>query len=310
MKHLLSLTLLLSLCLALAACGAPPAPSGGVTFSDDAGVTVTAPASPARVAVLFSSLADLWIIAGGEVAVTVGESVERELVASDTVLVDGGAGKTVSTELLLAAAPDFVIGSADIPAHAEAVTIARSAGIAGALFHLESFSDYLRILSIMTKITKNPSIYTQKGEALASEIASIKSGVPDGEPLPILFIRAGSTASSTKAKTASDHFAAAMLQELGTRNIADDARVLLDGLSLEDILLADPSCIFISTMGDEAAARENIERLFSEAAWRELTAVREGRCYFLPKSLFQYKPNDEWAAAYRTLAELLYANDS
>ncbi len=81
----------------------------GYTFEDAAGAQITLPAKPEKVAVLFSSLADVWQTAGGEVAITVGESVERGFVPEGTPLVDGGAGKTINQELLLSYEPDFVI---------------------------------------------------------------------------------------------------------------------------------------------------------------------------------------------------------
>ena len=278
----------------------------GAVFTDDSGATVRAPREPLRVAVLFSSLAELWQLAGGETSITVGESVERGIVSGEVSLVDAGAGKQINEELLIAASPDLIIGSADIPAQREAVALARELHIPAALFHLESFSDYLRILGIMTKITKNPTAYSRYGEALSAEIDEIKSAIPSGAAPSVLFIRAGSTAASTKAKRAEDHFAAAMLSELGARNIADDAPILLDGLSLEAILLADPDLILIVTMGSEAAALLNIESLLRSPAWQTLSAVRAGKVHILPKELFQYKPNGGWADAYRHLAELLY----
>lgn len=100
-----------------------------------------------------------------------------------------------------------------------------------------------------------------------------------------------------------------MLDELGTYNIAENAPVLLDGLSLEEILLENPDYIFISTMGDEAAARAYMDGLLRGDAWRHLDAVREGNYTYLPKDLFQFKPNKRWGEAYRYLADLLYPGE-
>ena len=59
----------------------------------------------------------------------------------------------------------------------------------------------------------------------------------EAEQKRILFIRAGSKYSATKAKTAENNFVCVMLKELGTYNIAENAPVLLDGLSQEEILM-------------------------------------------------------------------------
>ena len=48
------------------------------------------------------------------------------------------------------------------------------------------------------------------------------------------------------------------------------------------------------------------EHLQSGPAWAGLTAVKEGRCFVLPKDLFHYKPCERWGESYHQLAEMLY----
>lgn len=262
--------------------------------------------TPKTVAVLFSSFADIWQLAGGEVAITVGESVERGICEEGVLLVDDGAGKTIDTELLLSYQPDLVIGSADIAAHSEAAEVLETAGIPCKLFRVETFEDYLAMLQACTDITGNQEAYQTYGTDLQCEIDSILQSVSGKSSKKVLFIRSGSGASSAKAKTARQHFAAKMLEDLGAFNIADNAPVLLDGLSVEEVLIQDPDYIFISTMGDETAAKAYMDSVLAQPAWAELTAVREQHYTYLSKELFQYKPNARWAEAYRTLAALLY----
>lgn len=260
-----------------------------------------------RVAVLFSSFAEVWQLAGGEVAITVGESVERGICNEDVLLVDEGAGKTIDTELLLSYRPDLVIGSADIPAQAEAAKLLENAGIPCALFRVETFEDYLAFLKYATAVTGNDAAYQKYGLDQQAEIESILKKTAEIEEKPkVLFIRSGSGASSAKAKKADQHFAAGMLQELGAYNVAEDAPLLLDGLSLEAILQEDPHHIFISPMGNEQAAKTYMDSLLTSPAWSALTAVKDHQYTYLEKALFQYKPNARWAEAYRTLATILY----
>ena len=307
MKKLLPVFLAFLAVFLLSCAGEEPR-EGGIAFTDDAGYAVTLEGEPGCTAALTSSFAEIWRLAGGETDVTVGESVERGFADAGAVLVDDGAGKSINTELLLAAEPDFVILSADIPAQVQTAEILRSAGIPAALFRVESFGDYLRVLKILTEITGDAEAYRRNGEEIQSEIESVFADLPDSdaEKPKILFIRAGSGAKSTKAKTAREHFACVMLDELGTFNIADAAPVLLDGLSEEEILLADPEILFLTPMGDEEAARANMDALLQTPVYRSIRAVREGRVYWLPKELFQYKPNAKWADAYRMLAEIVY----
>lgn len=276
------------------------------SFTDDLGNKISLENKPNNVAVLFSSFVDIWNIAGGKTSITVGESIERGFVNDDVILVDKGAGKTINTELLVAANPDFVICSSDIEAQVKTAKILNDANIPSACFRVEKFEDYLNMLNICTDITGNKEAYTEFGLNVKKEIDDIFENLSTPVVKDILFIRAGSTSSSTKAKLASQHFVADMLEELGTYNIADDAKILLDGLSIEHILLADPDYIFISTMGDEEASKENIETLFASETYQALTAVREKKYVFLPKDMFQFKPNAKWAEAYRYLVDIIY----
>ena len=303
----------MALCLLLAGCGgAVPAEEisqpGQISFTDSTGAEVTLFDCPEKVAVLFSSYAQIWQLAGGEVAVTVGESVERGFAPEGTALVDSGAGKSIDRELLLAEKPDLIIGSADIAAQAEVCQEMAKLGIPSALFRVDDFSQYLSMLKICTQITGCAQAYETHGTAVSKEIDAIlaaaeNTGLPKKK---ILFIRAGSSYSATKAKRAPDNFVCTMLDQLGAQNIADEAAVLLDSLSLEEILLQDPDYIFITTMGSEEAAKGYVQTLFAEEGWKDLSAVKAGNYTFLAKELFHFKPNHRWAEAYRQLFDLLY----
>lgn len=294
--------------LLLGGCADLPERSDGYyRFTDDTGTQIFLSARPKKVAVLLSSLADLWITAGGTVDITVGETVERNLVPEHTPLVDAGAGKTVDTERLIALQPDLVIYSADLSGQLECADTLEKVGIPAAGFHVETFDDYLRVLKTATEILETPQQYEIYGTQVQAQIERLLAIARDQTEQPeILFVRAGSTAKVTKAKTADTHFVCAMLKDLGAVNIAERATVLLEGLSTEEILVADPACIFYTTMGDEAAAVAYMEGLIHDPIWQNMTAVKTDAVYCLPKSLFQYKPNARWAEAYTYLITLLY----
>lgn len=283
------------------------------SFQDASGAQITLQEKPEKVAVLFSSFADVWETAGGQVDITVGESVERGFAPEDVLLVDDGAGKTINQELLLSYEPDFVICSADLEEQIKTAEFLRKQGVPAAVFHVEEFQDYLDMLKICTDITGDQQAYETYGVQVQDEIASVMASVPkagDEDQKRILFIRAGSKYSATKAKTAENNFVCVMLKELGTYNIAENAPVLLDGLSQEEILTENPDFIFISTMGDEEAAKAYMNSVLQEEAWQHLDAIQEGRYAYLPKDLFQFKPNKRWGEAYQYLADLLYPKES
>jgi len=312
---LLLFLVILSLPLTKLACSQPSSDGAGVyTFTDSLGREVELNKTPTRVAILFSSYAEIWKVSGGEVAVTVADSVERGFAGSDAVIVDGGGGHTsIDTELLIAASPDFVVGTADYPIQVDVCELLASQGIPSALFKVESFEDYLEVLGVFTDILGTKDKYGEHGIAVKSKIVASLEKVraylaknPE-KAAKMLFIRAGSSQRSTKAKLASDNFACAMLEEIGLYNIANKAPVLLDGLSVEEIVISDPSWIFVSMMGeDEGAVKDNINSLFAKDGYSSVCAVVGGRVVFLPKNLFHYKPNHRWAEAYEYLIELLY----
>jgi len=302
--------LILVVCMFLL-CGCASAQQESIfpfTFTDDAGRTVTLDSAPQNAAILFGSLADVWVTAGGQdmLGVTVGESIERGFAPEGTCLVDEGSGHNeINLELLFAAQPDFVVGTLDYEGQVNACEAAARQGIPSALFRIETFEDYLRVLEIFTGLCGTPERYGQYGLQVQRDIQSLFAGASLPETAPtMLFVRAGTSARSTKAKVGADQFACAMLEEMGLVNIAYEAEILLDGLSLESVVLSDPEYLFFTAMGDEQAVWSYVEEMLTQPGWRDLSTVKEGKVHLLPKSLFHYKPNARWAQAYQYLFEL------
>lgn len=277
------------------------------TFTDSEGYKVVLEEKPNNVAILFSSFVEVWKLAGGEVNITVGESIERGF-SNEAILVDDKAGKTINIELLISSEPDFVICSSDIAAQVDAANILRDVGIPCALMRIESFDDYLNLLNLCTDILETKEKYETNGRIIQKNIENILQEI-DKELLKnkkILFIRAASSAKSTKAKGTKDHFVCEMLNEIGVKNIADESKILLDGLNIEEILLQNPDYIFISLMGDYNTSKEYVDSLIKSEIWMSLDAIKNNKYYYLPKELFHYKPNVKWDVAYRYLVEIIY----
>lgn len=260
-----------------------------------------------RVAVLFSSLAEMWIDAGGTVDITVGEAVERGLVSEEVLLVDEGAGKNINLELLVSYEPSLVICSADIAAQVEAAEFLNKNGIKALTFHVETFEDYSSVMEEFTAMTGNNAAFDKFVLEQSDSISALLSSdeITNAHGKTVLFVRAGSSASSTKAKLPEDHFACAMLEEFGCVNIASAAPILLDGLNMEYILIADPDYVFFSLMGKEDAALANVNLLLESDVWQGLSAVKEDRVVILPRELFHFKPCSRWSEAYSYIADIL-----
>ena len=308
-----------------------PADSGAACpFTDDLGREVTLEAAPRRVAALTGSYADIWCTAGGRDTLVASASdawTDFDLGLGEEVANIGGA-MGVSVEELLAAAPDLVLASTNIPSNQEMLPALEAAGVDVAFFSVDTFEDYLRMLEICTGLTGSPEAYQTYGEAVAEEIEAARArapgpGAPRGRARPpapppppaaleeqgpekVLYIRAA--ASVVKPKGSSGTVLGEMLADLGCINIADQDQSLLEDLSMEAILAADPDKILIVLQGaDPEPAKAQLEgEVLSNPAWQQLTAVREGRVYYMDKDLYHLKPNARWGEAYDHLVEILY----
>lgn len=324
-RHILSPILLLS--LLLTACGGsvrPPARSGSqsagqsqpaassseegkIAFTDalDQEFSIDA---PERVAVMIGSFADVWVLAGGEdaMAATANDAWESYGLELGEDVVNIGSPMKPNVELVLGAEPDLIIASSLSPSNLELQETFRRAGIPAAYFDVSSFQDYLDLLDLFTRLTGHPENYETYGAAVKAQVdgAVQRRAVYDYTPTVLTIQVSG---SSVKVKNSEDNVLGPMLAELGCVNIADRDDSLLEELSLEAILQADPDFIFAVYHGtDEEAAQANLEEsLLSNPAWASLSAVQRGDFHILERRMYSLKPNALWGDAYERLADIL-----
>ena len=313
-KFISILSLLLIACLCLSACGGnqQPAeeqtPAEGYTFTDALGQEITVN-NPQRVAALLGSFADMWILAGGTVQASADDAWEDFELTMPEDAINLGKTKSISLEKLFEAEPDFIMASTNTRVHMEWKETLEQSGIPTAYFDVADFDDYLRVLKICTDITGREDLYKHNGLDIQSQIQAVleKSdertniyGIPK-----ILIVRA--SAGMVVAKNSKDNVLGEMLKSLGCENIADQDDSLLDNLSIEHILQEDPDYIFMIQVGDDKQAVEEQfnHYIMENPAWKELTAVKEGRVYNMDKALYNLKPNDRWGEAYEKLEIIL-----
>lgn len=297
----------LALVLLLAGCGAPPAPQTPdaplAEFTDALGHTVQVPGCE-RVVSLYGSFAETWLLAGGELAGTTIDAIEERGLPLGGEAAIIGSVKQPDLEAILALDPDFVILSADTDNQVALDEALTAAGVPHGYFRVDSFDDYLAMLRLFTGMTGRNDLYETNGLAVQAEIQAILEKTAGQQGPSVLLLRAFST--GVKAKGA-DNLAGVILRDLGADNLVERHESLLEDLSLEEIIAADPDYIFVVPMGDEASAKAYMAgSLEQNPAWAALSAVRGGRYIFLPKELYHYKPNARWGESYRLLAETLY----
>jgi len=285
--------------------------SGSVTFTDSLGRTVTV-TNPQRTAALLGSFAQIWQLAGGTVCATADDAWEDLSLELSPDTVNLGNTKELNLEKLLAAEPDFILASTNTRQNVEWKDTLEATGIPVAYFDVSNFEDYLSLLAVCTDITGRKDLYEQNGLAIQKQIEAILSQNSkrlENAAAPRVLSLAAS-ASSVRAKNSGSNVLGEMLHTLGCINIADSDGSLLENLSIEHILQADPDYIFVVQRGDDT---EGTRRLFAQLmedqpAWKQLSAVKNGRIYFMEKVLFSLKPNHRWGEAYEIL-ETILANE-
>lgn len=302
MKRLICVALL---CALLCGCAPDRDEVTGRYFTDDLGRTVVVD-QPERVACLLGSFADVWYHAGGTIIAAPDDAWVDFVLPMPEDAVNLGNTKDLSLEALLAAEPDFVIGSVNTPEHLQWKDTLEAAGIPVAYFDVSDFEDYLRMLEICTAITDRMDVYVTRGLSLQRQIDEcIARAAERGTSPRVLYLRASAT--SIRAKNSKGSVLGEMLADLGCINIADTDDTLLENLSVEHILMQDPEFIFIVRLGDdEEAARENAYQFLRDnPALESLTAVKNNRVIFLDKRMYNMKPNNLWAEAYLQLEDIL-----
>ncbi len=301
-----ALTLLCAfLLLVSAGCAAPVNKSAAITFKDSTGNTVELGAKPQKVVALTSSLADLWLTAGGSLVGVTDDAKERDFYSGISDVASVGALMQPSAEQIIALNPDILLYSPDIPAHKEIAPTLTEAGISCCAVSVDTFNEYLSMLQTLCMLNGRDDLYQRYGTAQADAIKGLLARVPKGDAKSVLFLRANS--SKVKA-LASEHVVCDILSSINTVNIAASDSGLLENLSLEAIVRDDPEYIFVITMGvDEEKAINSLKSTLSEnPAWAGLSAVQNGRFFILPKDLYQYKPNTQWSRAYEYLLQAVY----
>lgn len=278
--------------------------STAVTFTDVLGREVTVDNSQ-RVVTLIGSFTDVWLLAGGEVVGACDDSWASLNLDLPEGVINTGKVAEPNLENILSAEPDFVIASVNTSSNVELLDTFDELGITCAYFDVSTFEDYLSMLKICTDITGRSDLYEKNGLDVQKQIEEADARA-DGSAPTVLYLR--TSTKSIQAKTSEGNVCGEILANLGCVNVADSDETLLESLSLEAIMRADPDYIFVTPQGtDKEAALANIEETFtSNPAWQSLTAVKEGRYYVLDPYLYNLKPNERWGESYEKMADILY----
>ena len=293
-----------------------------VTFTDASSVdgsTITISKNPEKTVNLYASFTTLWYEAGGTVVGCIGGSTSsvlyEEYIGRDITQDEGvvtvatsSSGKKWDVETIISLKPDLIICSTAMSGYSTIQSPAQAANIPVIAMSYNDFSDYLKWFKVFCNLTGNPELWESVALNALDEVLDVLLESPTENNPSVFSMFSGS--DSLQANT-SNTVVGGMLGAMNAVNIVDmwDNPTGAERLeiNLETVFAADPDIIVVQCHAGADAAKQQVEELYgSNPVWQALTAVKEGRVYYLEKSLFHNKPNSRFAEAYQKLAEILY----
>ena len=291
-----------------------------VTFTDASGKdSVTIQKKPKKVVNLYASFTTLWYEAGGEVAGLIGgdssvalyeEYIGRDITADAgvTTVATSSSGKKWDTETIVALQPDLIICSTAMSGYKTIEAPAEAAGIPVIAMRYNDFSDYLMWFKVFANLTGHTELWEEVALKSLDEVVDVLLACPT-ENTPRVFSMF-SSADNLQANT-SGTVVGGMIDAMHAENIVDEWEGASEAerldINLETVFAADPDIILVQCHAGKEDAEALVAFLYGDnPVWQSLTAVQNGKVFYLEKSLFHNKPNSRFAEAYKVLAGYLY----
>ena len=303
-----AVALLTAASLALAGCGAPAQQTGQAggyaEITDDSGRTVSLAAKPQRIVVTSASfLAPLYAVGGTVVGRPVTKSrVIPEAESAATI----GPVYQIDAEKIIALTPDLVIINKGM--NEKLIETLAANGIQSLVIEMKSYADVKREIGTFAALTGEQARGEELTAQMDADIAAVRASIPQQKKRIAIIHSTGQGLSVQLSGSIAGNIA----EMLGWENTAADMPALDKNpdaapYSMETLVAQNPDIIFVTSMGEEAEIRASMEAMFRESpAWQSVTAIREGRVYYLPQEMFLFSPGIEYPAAVRYMARLIY----
>ena len=290
-----------------------------VTFKDATENSITIQKNPAKTVNLYASFTTLWYEAGGSVSGCIGGNSSQELykeyigrdITSDedmTVVATSSSGKKWDTEKIIALNPDLIICSTAMSGYSTIQAPAEAAKIPLIAVSYDDFSDYLKWFKVFCNLTGHAELWDSVAMKSLDEVVEVLAEIPTEKGPSVFSMFSG--AKSLQANTSAT-VVGGMINAMNASNIVDEwnnttGAERLD-INLETVFSVNPDIIIIQCHAEPDVAKEQVKSTYgSNPVWQSLKAVREGKVFYLEKTLFHNKPNSRFAEAYQKLAEILY----
>lgn len=308
MMRVWALALFTSASLLLSACGAPAAEQSSqgsyATITDDNGRTVSFDKKPERIVVTSASFLEPLYAVGGEV---VGRPDSKSKIPEAAKSVTNiGRVYQIDAEKVLALTPDLVILNRGM--NEKLVETLAANHIKTLVIEMKSYEDVKREIGTFATLTGE----TAKGDELIrkmdADIEAVRTSIPQEKKRVAIIHSTGQGLSVQLDGSIAGNIA----NILGWENTAAGMPALDKNpdaapYSMETLVAQNPDIIFVTSMGEEAEIRASMEAMFAESpAWQSVSAVRDGRVYYLPQEMFLFSPGIEYPAAVKYMARLVY----
>lgn len=280
------------------------------TVVDATGTQVTMPLHPKRVVILNSANLDMYYAVGGTVVGKPRSSyLSPELIKATADVPSIGTIHSPNVEAIIGLQPDLVIGL-NVPFNTNLRDMLSQAGIPLYINDLNTYDDMIKELRFFGTLTNHEDVAEATSEEALKGYNEIVR-LARAEQGPRTLIIFGAPGSFSMATTKS--FGGNLLQILGGDNIADRDSSLTGEyvpLSLEYIIKTDPEVIFFISMTKKPDSIETFKRDMQEnSAWQQVSAVQQGRIYYLSGGLFAANPGTRINEALSIMYKDLYGKE-
>lgn len=289
-----------------------------VRFTDDLQEgDIVLPKKMEPVAVLYGSLACLWVEAGGKVDLALGgehaidlykRQIGRDITQDEGVDVVAltPSAKKWDMEIILSAQPAVIFLSTAMNAPATMAGPAEVAKIPMVTIAYQGVEDYLKWFKVFSALNEREDLWESVALKTAREVAEVLVRLPEERPkvLAIMPHSKGVSAYFSHSELGT------LIEDLGGENVLspmDTKNMKKISIDLETIYSLDPDIILIKCLDSEDYAKEHMEKNFGDSPlWKDLRAVKENKVFFLSHDLYHNRPNRMYGEAYKQLAEILH----
>ncbi|MBO4630693.1 MAG: ABC transporter substrate-binding protein [Lentisphaeria bacterium] len=275
-----------------------------ICYRQENGEEVVLKKNPKRTVVGYGSLAKVWDLAGGT-AVGVPKLREKDaLPESMKNLPQIGLPTVPNPEKIAMVNPDLVLLSSKLTRHYVVASLMRQSGVDAVCVTYNNYRDFNALLDFFCRLNGKTVREVPAAAKVTSDVDAVCASVKGLKAPRCAIIFASAAGFSLESERTNTGL---MTKMLGGENILKKSDRLRMNFSYEQLLLDNPDVIVISMMGSHKMLREKFRKEFmSQAAWKELKAVKSNRVHFLPTELFLYLPGPDYPEAFHYLKKLLY----